>query len=266
VDVIVFGFHVPYPKWDPIALRAVAITADVAASVGATVLFPGNVYNLGPKFSAPISEDAARTPRTELGRIRERMEGILEAATDRGARVIVLRAGDYFGEGATNTWFELLTSRALGGGRILDPAPDGVPHAWAYLPDVARAGADLLERRAALAPFEIVHFAGHTVAFPRFLEAVRGALGDRERRVWRFPWWLVGVLGWVSPLLRLARTMRYLWDEPVVLDDRKLRRLLPDFVATPFDQAVALAVDDERRRSSSSAMRVRASEASARSS
>lgn len=265
-DVIVYGFHVPYPKWDPIAVTAVQITADVAASIGATVLFPGNVYNLGPDFSSPVSEDAPRHPRTELGRIRERIEGILREATRRGARVIVLRGGDYFGQGSANTWFELLTSRALRGGRILKPGHDGVLHAWAYLPDLARAGADLLERRESLAPFEDVHFGGHVAEFTQFLRAVRAALGDPRRGVWPFPWWLVALVALASPLLRHVRTLRYLWDEPVLLDDRKFERLVPDFVETPFDQAVALAVDDARNRSSSSVMRVRASSASARSS
>jgi nucleoside-diphosphate-sugar epimerase len=236
-DVIVWGFHLPYSKWVPGAVEAARVAADVAAREGATVLFPGNVYGLGPSL-APLDETAPHDARTRLGEIRNEIETIFEHATTHGARVVVLRAGDYFGPDAHNTWLELLTSRALRGGRILDPGGHGVPHAWAYLPDVARAGVDLLERRAALAPFDVFHFAGYSVDASSMIDEVRRVLGDRSRRTWPFPWGLVRAVSPFSKMLRLAFDMRYLWNEQVVLDGTKLRAALPDFRITPLGEAL----------------------------
>jgi len=239
VDAIVWGFHLPYPKWVPGALDSARITGEVAAREHATVLFPGNLYGLGSDHPAAIAEDAPFRSRSRLGDIRNEIEAIFEKSTSDGARTIVLRAGDYLGPEAHNTWLELMTSRAIRGGRILDPGKRGVPHAWAYLPDVARAGVDLLERRAELVPFERFHFEGYSVDSTRMIDAVRRALGDRSRKTWRFPWPLVRLAAPFSKTLRLALEVRYLWDEPVVLDGRKLYVTLPAFRTTPLDDAVA---------------------------
>jgi nucleoside-diphosphate-sugar epimerase len=237
MDVIVWGFHLPYSKWIPGAVEAARVTADVAAREGATVLFPGNVYGLGASL-APMDETTPHDARTRLGEIRNEIESIFERATVQGAQVVVLRAGDYFGPDAHNTWLELITSRALRGGRILDPGGHGVPHAWAYLPDVARAGVDLLERRSSLTPFDVFHFAGYSVDTSEMIDEVRRVLGDPSRRTWPFPWALVRAASPFSKMLRLAFEMRYLWEEQVVLDDAKLRAALPAFRKTPMREAL----------------------------
>ena len=44
-----------------------------------------------------MDERAQKRPRSRLGEIRNEIESIFEEATSHGARVIVLRAGDYIG-------------------------------------------------------------------------------------------------------------------------------------------------------------------------
>ncbi|MGD8861793.1 MAG: NAD(P)H-binding protein [Myxococcales bacterium] len=242
MDAIVFGFHVPFPQWDPTAIEATRVTATVAAETSATVLFPGNVFGLGPDFAEPLAEDCGREAVCRKGHLRNRMEDILQDATRRGARAIVLRAGDYIAAGVDNNWLGEMARRALQGGPIVDPGEPGVPHCWAYLPDVARAGVDLLERRADLAPFEVVHFEGYTVTQDVIIAAIRHTLGDPRRRVTKLPWFLLPIAGVISPLMRELREMRYLWTEPVRLDGGKLRRLLPGFQVTPLQAAVDAAL------------------------
>lgn len=237
-DAIVFGFHVPYHRWHRSAERAAQAAAAASAATGASVLFPGNVYGLGPDFSAPLQEDAPRTALCALGAIRNRMEESLRQACDRGGRAIVLRAGDYIGPDTPNSWLTTMTVRARKGGPIFVPAPDGVPHAWAYLPDVVRAGVDLLERRATLAAFEEVNFEGYVLPQEAMVSAVREALGDPERPVRRVPWGLVRMVGLIVPLVGKVVQMSYLWRVPLRLDGRKLRRLLPDFEMTPLPLAL----------------------------
>jgi len=237
-DAIVFGFHIPYGTWEDGAVRAAEITAEVAAKVGATVLFPGNVYGLGPDFSMPLAEDAPRKAPTRMGEIRNEMEAALRAACERGARAIVLRAGDFIAPSASNSWLTMMTSRAIKGGAILAPAPDGVPHAWAYLLDVVAAGVDLLEKRQSFAPYEEFHFEGYTLTQEAMLEAVRHTLGDPTRKVRKMPWWLLRMIAPLSPMLRAVLDMSYLWRVPLRLDGSKLRRALPELRVTPLGQAL----------------------------
>jgi nucleoside-diphosphate-sugar epimerase len=237
VDAIAWGFHLPYHLWVPGAVEAARITAELAARRALTVLFPGNVYGLGASAS-PMDERAPKRPRSKLGEIRNEIEGLFERAAVRGGRTIVVRAGDYLGPHTANTWLEMMSARAVSGGRIVDPGGRGIPHAWAYLPDVVRAGVDLLERRESLAPFDVFHFQGYDVDTTTMIDAIRSGLSDANRRTIGLPWWLIRAASPFSPLLKQLGTMRYLWEEPVLLDGSKLRRALPDLRVTPLDTAV----------------------------
>lgn len=59
-----------------------------------------------------------------------------------------------------------------------------------------------------------------------------------ELPVRAFPWWLATLATPFVPLFRELREMRYLWQLPLQLDNRKLLRLLGAEPHTELDQAV----------------------------
>src|SRR5690606_29300227 len=135
-----------------------------------------------------------------------------------------LRAGDFFGPGAGNTWFG---QGVVKPGRPLRAVKyPGVPdasHAWAYLPDLAQTIVRLLERRAELQTFEVFHFAGH--GFERgveLAEATRRAAGQPSAPIRRFPWFLIHLLAPFVETFREILEMRYLWQRSLLLDNQKL--------------------------------------------
>jgi len=224
VNVVAHGVNVPYPRWAAEAETIAHRVADAAAQVGATILFPGNVYNYAP--SVGITPQTAPAPPTELGRIRVRVEEILTGATQRGARLIVLRGGDFFGGGSRTSWMAHVLERAIDGGAIRMPSDDDVPHAWCYLPDFACAHVALLNRANRLPQAAVFHFAGHVLTGRQLVEALRDALDDRSRPARRVPWPLLAVMGLFNAELRLVHRMRYLWQQPVLLDESALRTVL----------------------------------------
>jgi nucleoside-diphosphate-sugar epimerase len=237
VQVIVHGYNSPYPEWDRTQVGAAQAVARAAVEQRACVLVPGNVYGLGPHFERPLREDCERQPGTRKGKIRNQVEEVLEQSTLEGAQLLNMRCGDYFGPDAPNTWLHFITQRALRGGGLVDPGTiPGVPHEWAYLPDVASAAARLLERRFELSSNETFHFSSQKLSSAELVQALLQQLGPRH--VWRMPWRLLRWLSPVAPLLRELVEMKYLWDEPVLLDDGKLQRFLGDLQRTPLDRAL----------------------------
>lgn len=237
VQVIVHGYNSPYPAWGQTQVRAAQAVARAALEQRACLLVPGNVYGLGPRFDQPLTEDCERQPLSRKGQIRNQVEAVLEQATLGGAQLINLRCGDYFGPEAPNTWLHFITQRALRGGGLVDPGTTpGVPHEWAYLPDVAAAAADLLERRFELSSNETFHFSSMQLSTAELMQALLRELGPR--RVWRMPWRMLRWLSPFAPLLRELVEMRYLWDQPVLLDDGKLQRFLGRVRRTPLDRAL----------------------------
>lgn len=241
VQVIVHGYNSPYPTWDRTQVRAAQAVARAAVEQRACLLLPGNVYGLGPHFDRPLREDCERQPSTRKGKIRNQVEALLEQATLEGVQLINVRCGDYFGPDAPNTWLHFISQRALRGGGLVDPGTTpGVPHEWAYLPDVACAAAQLLERRFELSSNETFHFSSQQLSSAELVQALLQHLG--ARRVWRMPWRVLRWLSPFAPLLRELVEMKYLWDQPVLLDDGKLQRFLGSVQRTPLDQALRAAL------------------------
>src|SRR5262249_57039937 len=97
-----------------------AITA--AETAGATLLFPGNVYNFGKGLPAVIDERTPTRPSSHKGRLRVAIEDRIEEATERGMRAIILRAGDFFG-GGHGSWLHLGIPKGIRRGALALPRP-----------------------------------------------------------------------------------------------------------------------------------------------
>jgi nucleoside-diphosphate-sugar epimerase len=154
---------------------------------------------------------------------------------------LFIRAGDFFGPGAHNTWLYHMAKSARRGGTLLSPAQDGsMLHEWAYLPDLAAVTVRLMDREDS--PSASYHFAGHLVSLDELFALVAQAVArpDLPRR--GVPWRAVSVLAPFMPSLRMLRDTRYQWEHCIRLDDRKLRDRLGALPYTPLHEAVRATV------------------------
>jgi nucleoside-diphosphate-sugar epimerase len=242
--VIVHAVNPPgYRDWDRLVLPMLDNTLAAAQAEQATVVLPGTVYNFGPDAGPVVREDAPEHPLTRKGAIRVEMERRMRDASERGARGIVVRAGDFFGPRSRGNWFAqgLVTpGRPVKAVRL--PGARGVGHQWSYVPDVARTMLQLLERRDALAPFARFHMAGHWDADGlQMAQAVCRVVARRtgsSPALRGFPWWLVRAASPFDVTLREMLEMRYLWREPLRLESRLLPATLGGELHTPLEQAV----------------------------
>ena len=149
---------------------AIAVTREL----GATLLQPGNVYNFGAALPPQLREDTPQVAATVKGRLRIESESQVRHATADGAmKAVVIRAGDFFGSGQ-GSWLDLVLAKDLRRGRFTCPGPPELPHAWAYLPDLAQAFLRVAQARDRMPAFETLHFAGHTLAGSDWADALTG--------------------------------------------------------------------------------------------
>lgn len=238
--VIVHAANPPgYRNWKGLALPMLESSIAAAKAVGARVVLPGTVYNFGPGSPELIDESAPQNPITRKGKIRVAMEERLKRAARDGVSVLVVRAGDFFGPHAGNCWFSQgmvkpgkpLTS-------VVYPGRRDASHAFAYLPDLARTIARLLDRAADLGNFEVFHFAGHS--FERGVELADATLSAAgiTGKVRSFPWVAIYALAPFMVTFREMIEMRYLWKVSLRLDNRKLVAFLGEEPHTDLDQAL----------------------------
>jgi nucleoside-diphosphate-sugar epimerase len=180
-DVVVHGINPIYTRWDEEALPAARIAMDLAERLGARFMLPGNVYNYGESMPERLDETTPQRPTTAKGRIRVEMETELERRAAAGRlRSTVITAGDFFGAGS-GSWFDAVVAKSIAKGTISYPGDPKRVHAWAYLPDLARAFVAFAALDD-LAPFERFAFAGHSVTGTEFVAAVNA---PRRRSGWR---------------------------------------------------------------------------------
>jgi nucleoside-diphosphate-sugar epimerase len=241
VSVIVHAVNPPgYRNWGKLVLPMLDNTIAAAQANGARIVLPGTVYNFGPDALHDLHEDSPQNPVTAKGKIRAEMERRLRAAASAGCKVLIIRAGDFFGPGAANNWFsQALVKPGRPISTITYPGAPGIGHQWAYLPDVAETMGRLLESSANLENFAVFHMEGHwDVDGTQMIGAIHRAAGDPRIRVARMPWSLMRLLSPFVPLLRELGEMRYLWNTPVRMDNKRLRSVLGAEPHTPLDAAI----------------------------
>jgi nucleoside-diphosphate-sugar epimerase len=229
-----------YQNWQGLQLPMLESSIAAAEASCARLVFPGTVYNYGADAFPVISEASPQHPSTRKGAIRVAMEERLAQAAREGLRVLVLRAGDFFGAAATtNSWFARLVKPGKPVRSVTYPGKRGVGHAWAYLPDVAETIARLVEREADLAEFESFHFGGHWFdQGEQIAEATRRAADVPRAPIRRFPWFALYLLSPFIAVFREVLEMRYLWSTPLKLDNRKLVAFLGEEPHTELDTAL----------------------------
>ena len=235
-DIVLHALNAPYTGWAQHALPLAYSAIEAAEQSGATLIFPGNVYNYGAGMPPVLDEATPMRPTSRKGKLRDEVELRLREASDRGVRTIVLRAGDFFGRGQ-GSWFDLVLIKELAKDRITYPGPLDVVHEWAYLPDYIDALIRLAGIRATLGPFETFGFPGHAVTGQEFVTAIAKASG-RALKVGHINWWMMRTVGSIWKMGRELTDIGYLWQVPHRIDGSKLAAAIGDVPHTPLETAV----------------------------
>ena len=243
-SVIIHAVNPPgYKNWSKLVLPMMDNTIAAASHCDACIVLPGTVYNYGPDAGSLVSEGAPQRPKTRKGTIRAEMENRLQNFTQSGGRAIILRAGDFYGPNAANNWLSQgLIKPNQSVKTIWNPAVHGVGHQWAYLPDVAQIICKLLKKRQELEPFSRFHMGGHWdtdgIQIPKTIQEIILKHTGREPKIKPFPWWMLKLAAPILETPREIMEMRYLWQQPLQLDNAKLIDCLGEEFTTSLEVAI----------------------------
>ncbi|WP_336969822.1 NAD(P)H-binding protein [Sphingobium aromaticiconvertens] len=241
VAVIVHAVNPPgYRNWSSLVLPMMDNTLAAArAAGGARIVLPGTMYNYDPAHTLFIDEITPQNARTRKGKIRIELENKLAEAE---VPSLIVRAGDFFGPAAGASWFAQAMVKPGQPVRSFTSMAPGVPHAYAYLPDLATAFAGLLAMPERLRPHEKVQFVGQWDATgTQMRDAVRRLVGkDLPERA--FPWWMMRLAAPFGGFPREALEIEPVWKHPMQLDNRRLVELLGAEPHTPLDHAVSVTL------------------------
>ena len=212
-----------------------------AAHAGARLVVLDNLYAYGPPRGRALVETMAANPTSTKAATRAAMTEELFGAHAAGqVEVVVGRASDYFGPGATNSALgETVFGTALTGRTAQVMGDPDQPHSYSYTPDVA-AGLITLGT-APEAVGQTWHLpVAETRTTRQIIEQVYALAGHRPK-VLAAGRTTLRAIGLVKPELREYLHTLYQFTDPWVVDDDKFRTAFGDH-ATPLDQALETTV------------------------
>ena len=234
-DVIFNGLNPIYTRWAKDALPMARNVLAAQRESGALQLFPGNVYSYGEGMPARLTPSTPHAPTSRKGAIRQQIEEMFDAARREGLGITVLRAGDFYGGPVPGSWFDLVVANKIAKGIVTYPGPRDMPHAWAYLPDLA---ANFVALALAKGPLpDSLTFDGNTLTGNELHAALERVTGSTLKKK-SMPWRLVQALGLFNPMMREVAEMGYLWRTPHAIDGSDLDAFLGDRRRAPLDEAL----------------------------
>lgn len=253
IDVVVHAMNPAYTDaaWTEHVVAMMDHAIGIARSLGATLMFPGNVYNFGADMPPVLDENTPQQPTSVKGKLRVEAEQRMRKAVKKGGLcAVTIRAGDFFGNGS-GSWFDQVLTDKLVSGTFTYPGPLDVATPWAYLPDLAQTFAEVAEQRQQLQGLEVLHFSGHSLTGRDWLQALQPlaetngwVAAGQPLRTAALPWPLIGLMGLFSAKFSSLSQVRYLYATPHALANQRLVALLGSEPHTPLNRAASFALAD----------------------
>ena len=239
--VVAIGFEYLTPVWRSAWPKAMANLLSAAEAANTRVVFIDNMYMYGPQDVA-LHEDL---PLADYGRkpaVRAHVTRMWQQAAREGrVRWAALRAPDFYGPGVRNSHMgdSGLARVAQGKAAQVLMAPE-MPHAFAYVPDIARAVVTLLD-----APDDAFNQTWHVpcakAKSPREMLQMGADAAGVKLKMMVMPPLMLRLLGVFAPMVRETIEMRFTWNRPYHVDATKFaRRFWSD--ATPLEVGIPAAM------------------------
>jgi len=240
----------PYPEWTGLFPGLQASVLAAAEATGARLVSMENVYMYGRSDGRPLTEDHPNAAHTKKGQLRGRMAEELLAAHRAGrVEVAIGRASDYFGPrgGGQSNLGDRVFGPAIAGKTASVLGNPNQPHTYTFIPDIAEGLAVLGEHPDAAG--EIWHLPNDpdTRTTRELVEIVYRLAGRPTVKLRSLPAPLLSLIGLFNPTVRELSEMRYLYDEPFVVDSSKITERL-GAQPTPVEQALERTLRAYRER------------------
>ncbi|MEU6312813.1 NAD-dependent epimerase/dehydratase family protein [Streptomyces sp. NPDC047014] len=233
----------PYHRWTEEWPALVASACTAAEATGAVLVLLGNLYGYGP-VDGPLTEDLPLAATGPKGRVRAAAWQQAKALHEQGRiRAVEVRASDFFGPGVTEGGHlaTRVVPAVLRGRPVATLGDPDAPHSWTYLPDVARALAEVAgEERAWGRAWHVPTEPPQSVREMVGLLAAQAGTGPVPVR--GIPSAALSVAGLFSPLLRELKEIRYQFDRPFVVDTSAYEAAFTTR-ATPLDAQITATLD-----------------------
>ncbi|HQU73960.1 MAG TPA: NAD-dependent dehydratase [Calditrichia bacterium] len=227
----------PYHLWDREFPPLHSAILKAAERTGARLVIMENLYEYGPTYGLPLSEENKPAPCSQKGRIRQEMTREWMSAFQEGrVQATAGRASDFFGPGVLYSALGMHVLKPLVAGNTtrVFGNPD-LLHTYTYVPDIGRALVILGERSEALGRFWHIP-SPETTTTREVLKLFFEAAGHKPKikGISRLG---VNAIGLFNPAVKESKEMLYQFEQPFVMNHERFEKVF-GMAPTPLRKAV----------------------------
>jgi len=116
---VYYCVNFPLAQWEKVHTQTMAVIIEKAVKYSLKLIYPGNMWVYGKPQRVPITEDHPQLTQTVLGKIKDRTEKSIMAATrEKGLIATIVRFPDFYGPYVINGFSEKVFTNALKGKAI----------------------------------------------------------------------------------------------------------------------------------------------------
>jgi nucleoside-diphosphate-sugar epimerase len=238
---LVAGLKYSARVWEEQWPRVMRHTIDACKRHGTRLVFLDNVYAYG-RVEGAMTEETPCNPCSRKGEVRAKIATMLLDEMRSGELdAMIVRAADFYGPGATNSFPQVTVFDRLKAGR--SPRWIGDPqavHSFTYTPDLGDALAVLGQTESAYGQVWHAPTSREPLSGEAFVRLACEQAG-RPYTLQSMSPFLMRALSWVVPVLRENQEMMYQFDHDYRFDSRKVEARL-GLAPTPYRQGIAAAL------------------------
>ncbi|MCY3414678.1 MAG: NAD-dependent epimerase/dehydratase family protein [Candidatus Heimdallarchaeota archaeon] len=241
-DVIFPCFSTSYSKYDNYMPIWISKVADIAAALGARIVFPGNKLVYARTDARRITEEHPQRPKSRIGQLTIAVEQRLARAVAEGASLSIIRFPFIFGPAALNSFyssiFEQAIKRKICAWKGNNPS---LEYEFMYSAD---AGEVMV--RAAMNPQAadtILHHPGQLSTPQDFIKLIYSIEGMNFDTFEKEKSWKANIRSAFSKDAEMFHEVKYIFNESLILDGSKFKSIVGEFSHTPIETAIKQTLD-----------------------
>lgn len=226
VVYITVGFPYSAKEWQRLWPPFIRSVISACQEHKAKLVFFDNIYMYDPDHLDGMTEETQVNPRSKKGRVRAEIAGsIMESVRTGKIEALIARCADYYGPGIErNSILNETVIKPLAQGKKANWLGSlNCKHSFTYTPDAGKATALLGNTETAFGLVWHLPTAKNPPTGRQWVEMVAERLGT-EPKVQMAPKWMVGMIGWLNPIMKELHEMVYQYDRAYEFNSDKFEK------------------------------------------
>ena len=238
-DIVYLTVGLPYSTkvWQKEWTVIIENVINACQEQQAKLVFFDNVYMYG-LVEGKMREDTPYNPRSEKGKVREKVTTMLETAMKEGhIEALIARSADFYGKDAAHSFaMPMIFDKYKAGKTASWLLNKTLPHSMTYIPDAAKALALLGNDTSCYNQTWHLPTSSPALTGKMFMDEVAKAYGVKPKQS-VISAFMMRLAGLFVPSIKETKEMDYQFTYAYILDSSKFEKKF--FQATPYKEAIA---------------------------